>query len=89
MPIGEYSLGCRQFDNMEGGDNRMYNSELLRDFINESGYKGKFIAEKCGLTYAGFYKKLTGQNEFTASEIAELKTILDLKPDDVMQIFFT
>ena len=35
----------------------MTNTTLLRQKIDESGYKLQFLAEKCGLTYYGLMKK--------------------------------
>ena len=47
----------------------MTNSVLLRQKIDESGYKLAFVAAKCGLTYCGFLKKLNNETEFKASEM--------------------
>ena len=50
----------------------MTNTTLLRQKIDESGYKLKFLAEKCGLTYYGLMKKVNNETEFKASEIKVL-----------------
>ena len=47
----------------------MTNTTLLRQKIDESGYKLQFLAEKCGLTYYGLMKKVNNETEFKASEI--------------------
>ena len=66
----------------------MTNSKLLRQKIDESGYKLQFVAKKCGLTYYGFMKKVNNESEFKASEIAILKELLDLTYSETDQIFF-
>ena len=66
----------------------MTNSKLLRQKIDESGYKLQFVAEKCGLTYYGFMKKVNNESEFKASEIAILKELLHLTDSETDQIFF-
>ena len=66
----------------------MTNSKLLRQNIDESGYKLQFVAEKCGLTYYGFMKKVNNESEFKASEIAILKELLHLTDSETDQIFF-
>ena len=67
----------------------MTNTTLLRQKIDESGYKLQFLAEKCGLTYFGFMKKVNNETEFKASEVMILKELLHLTDDEVMEIFFT
>lgn len=66
----------------------MTNTTLLRRKIDESGYKLIFLAEKCGLTYQGFMKKVNNESEFKASEIQILKELLDLSDADGNAIFF-
>ena len=62
--------------------------ELLRKKIDQSGFKLTYVAERCGLTYQGFKKKLDGDTEFKASEIAVLKDMLNLTDAEVQAIFF-
>ena len=66
----------------------MTNTTLLRRKIDESGYKLIFLAEKCGLTYQGFMKKVSNDTEFKASEIQTLKELLNLTTEEVNAIFF-
>ena len=66
----------------------MVNTKMLRDKINDAGYKLQFVAEKCGLTYFGFMKKVNNETEFKASEIMILKVLLNLTDKEVHQIFF-
>ena len=66
----------------------MTNSVLLRQKINECGYKLAFVAAKCGLTYYGFLKKLNNETEFKVGEVANLKELLQLTDAEVGAIFF-
>lgn len=66
----------------------MTNLKALSARIYESGYKKKWIAAQCGMSRASFYNKLVGKTEFTQTEIAKLKEILQLKPAEADKIFF-
>lgn len=66
----------------------MTNTTLLEERIDRSGYKRKFIAEQCGLTYQGFLPKLKGEREFTQTEITALVYLLKLSDADRIAIFF-
>lgn len=67
----------------------MTDVELLKQKIEESGYKIYFIAEKLGLTPQGLYLKLNNTNQFKASEIQKLCRILDITdPNEMKAIFF-
>lgn len=50
----------------------MTNTELLEDWIKRSGKKKKFLAEKIGLSYAGFRNCCINAAEFTTSQVAIL-----------------
>ena len=47
----------------------MNNTALLVEKIKESGKKNKFLAEKVGLSYAGFRNCVTNKAEFKSSQI--------------------
>ena len=66
----------------------MKGMELLRKKIDQAGFKLTWVAERLGLTYQGFSKKLKGETEFKASEVAILKDILKLTDAEVQAIFF-
>ena len=51
----------------------MTNTTLLRQKIDESGYKLQFLAEKCGLTYYGLMKKVNNETEFNRRYIASYR----------------
>lgn len=68
----------------------MTNTALLREKIDESGYKLRFVAKKIGITYQGFLKKINNESEFKASEIQGLKELFE--PDWMkkgIRFFFT
>ena len=67
----------------------MTNTKMLRDKIEQSGYKLRFIADKLGITYQGFLKKLNNETEFKASEIQALYVLLNLNATEREAIFFT
>lgn len=67
----------------------MTNTNLLRQKIDESGYKLRFIASKLGITYQGFLKKINNETEFKATEIQTLCELLDIDIQQKEEIFFT
>ena len=66
----------------------MTNTNLLEKYIEKSGYKRSFIAKKLGITTYGLQKKVTNVNEFKASEIDTLCTLLNIDVAERMAIFF-
>lgn len=67
----------------------MTNTELLIEFINKSGYKRSFIAEKLDLTPYGFANKVNNRSEFKASEINTLCDLLHIdSPEEKEAVFF-
>lgn len=66
----------------------MTNTELLREKIDQSGYKLRFIAAKTGLTYQGLLNKINNESEFRASEIQILTVLLGLDETERNAIFF-
>lgn len=72
---------------LKGSDKKMTKTDVLREKIRLSGYKLTFIAEKCGLTYAGLLKKINNETEFKASEVAILRDLLNLTDAEVQDIF--
>lgn len=67
----------------------MNNTELLEKKIKESGKKISYLAEKCGLSYAGFRNCVTNRAEFKSSHIdilCEELNITSLREKDM--IFF-
>ncbi len=67
----------------------MTNTELLEKKIQESGLKKGYLAQKCGLSRAGFRNCVTNKAEWTASQIdilCEELVISSLREKDA--IFF-
>jgi hypothetical protein len=67
----------------------MNNTELLELKIKESGKKKSYLAEKVGLSLAGFRNCLINKAEFKASQIAVLCEELNIiEYDEIRKIFF-
>ena len=66
----------------------MTDTKLLREKMDQSGYKLRFIAEKVGITYQCLLKKMNNETEFKASEIQILYDLLGLDETDRESIFF-
>lgn len=66
----------------------MTDSVMLRTLIERSGYKQRYIAERLGITYQGFLKKLNNETEFKASEIQILYKLLGMTEAEREAIFF-
>lgn len=66
----------------------MTNTSLLEKYIEESGYKKSFIAERLGLTAYGFALKVNNKSEFKASEMTILCELLKINAKDKEAIFF-
>lgn len=67
----------------------MTNTTLLKEKMDQSGYKIVYIAEQLKMTQQGIYKKLKDGSEWNYSQVMMLKDILRLSDDDVNNIFFT
>ena len=84
--------GCRQdvYNDMQRkeGERLMTNTELLREKIEQSGYKLQFIAKKVGITYPGLLNKINNKSEFRANEIQALYDLLGLSEAERVAIFF-
>lgn len=67
----------------------MNNTKLLEQKIKESGKKCKYLAEKIGLSYAGFRNCITNKAEFKATQIDALCVELNITSlKEKEQIFF-
>lgn len=66
----------------------MTDTKALREKIDESGYKSRFIAERVGITYQGLLKKINNETEFKASEIQKLCELLRIDVRGKEKIFF-
>lgn len=66
----------------------MTDKELLEQAIKDSGYKKGFLAEKVGLTRAGFCNCVNNRAEFKQSQINILCDLLGLTLAQKERIFF-
>jgi hypothetical protein len=66
----------------------MTNTELLEDKIKKSGKKITYLAEKVGLSYAGFRNCVTNKAEFKATHIDILCNELSIDLKEMKTIFF-
>lgn len=66
----------------------MTDTVLLREKIEQSGYKLCFVAKELGITYHGLLNKLHNRSEFRASEIKRLQDLLKLTNSERDKIFF-
>lgn len=66
----------------------MTDTTLLRNLMEESGFKIYFIAKKCGMSYPSLLSRLNGEHEFKVNEVRALKEILNLTDEDVAKIFY-
>ena len=66
----------------------MTDTAKLKAILKRSGYKLNFVADKLGLTYYGFAKKLNNGSEFKAGEIQALCDLLRIRAEDRDSIFF-
>ena len=62
---------------MEGGQ-KMTDTKLLREAIDNSGMSITFISNEIGISREALYKKISNTTEFKASEITKLSKILNL-----------
>ena len=66
----------------------MTNTALLEEYIAKSGYKKSFLAKALDITVYALSMKISGKNEFKASEIDILCKLLNIGVRDRMRIFF-
>lgn len=67
----------------------MTNTELLESYIQKSGKKKKYLAEKVGLSQPGFRNACLNKAEFTARQIAILCEELHIKTyEEMLAVFF-
>lgn len=66
----------------------MTNTSALRQKIEQSGLKYRFVAEMLGITPYGLQKKIENVTEFKASEISKLSKLLKLSAAEMTEIFF-
>lgn len=67
----------------------MVNTQLLDDYIEQSGKSKKFLANKCGITTQCFRRKRKNLNVFNSDQVEILCDELNVKTlRDKERIFF-
>ena len=66
----------------------MTNTELLEKAIQDSGLKKAYLAEKIGLTPAGFRNCVVNKAEFKASQINILCDALGIEDLELKEVIF-
>jgi transcriptional regulator with XRE-family HTH domain len=64
------------------------NTSFLKDYIKQSGYKIRYLAQQLGISEHSLSRKINGKNEFKANEIELLCKLLKIGAKDRMAIFF-
>lgn len=65
----------------------MINVNKLRSYLALRGMTIKVLAETIGMPLSTLSNKINGRNEFIASEIAQIQTVLDIPGEEVLEIF--
>lgn len=59
----------------------------LKFKIKEKEFKNFEVAEKLNIALSTFNQKLSGRIPFSLNEVKQLREILDLKKEEVLEIF--
>lgn len=65
----------------------MVNVNKLKSYLALKGMVIKDLAEAIGMPISTLSNKINGKSEFTASEIAQIQTALDIPDEEVLEIF--
>lgn len=66
----------------------METTTLLKQKVNDSGYKLSWISEQLGITRYSLTNKLNKITEFKSSEISMLCKILSIDKSEIAKYFF-
>lgn len=66
----------------------MINTELLKQKIEDSGYRFSWIAKQLTLSPYGLRKKVNGENKFYIGEMKKICEILKINEKEKKKIFF-
>ena len=64
------------------------NKEYLRYICSTQGKTFEDLAKSLGINLSTFYRKLSGESDFTRNEIKIVRSELGLSIEDVDRIFF-
>lgn len=76
------------FDKGKEEPKKMTNTNLLKEHINNSGYKRSYIAARLGITTYSLSMKINNESEFKASEMTALSNLLKIDARTRDAIFF-
>lgn len=62
--------------------------ELLKSEMVKNKINSESMSDKLGINVTTFYRKLSGESEFTRQELGVIKNTLCLSKDDMDSIFF-
>ena len=65
----------------------MININKLKSYLALRGMTIKDLAERIGMSISTLSNKINSRNEFTASEIAQIQTVLNIPDEEVLDIF--
>lgn len=63
------------------------NRNLLEGLMKIRGVSKADLAAQLGINLSSLYRRLSGENDFSLSEIKKIQRILDLNTTDVVLIF--
>ena len=66
----------------------MVDYDELNRWIDDSGYKRGALAQKLGLTAAGFRNKVFGAYQFDVQEADQLANLLGMTDQEFLEVFF-
>lgn len=67
--------------------NKKINALELKAQIARNGMTQSSLAEAMNIGWVTFWKKITGQNEFTVEEVRNIRDILELNDQAIKDIF--
>ena len=67
--------------------NSRVNSNELKAQLARKNLTQQQLAEAIGISWTGFWKKITGQNSFTVDEVRAIRDALELDDGAIKEIF--
>ena len=67
--------------------NSQINARELKAELARKGLTQTELSRAMGISWTGFWKKVTGQNSFTLDEVRDIRDILELDDERIKEIF--
>lgn len=67
--------------------NERINASELKAELARRNLTQMELSTAIGLSWSGFWKKVTGQNSFTVDEVRKIRDVLDLDDKRIKEIF--